>query len=230
MDLSDQYTTHNSSLEMSDDDGDDAQWDDDDLDTVMQTAATPAGLSTSTAIYSGNHALSTASSSSSSSLGPVNSASKRKKAQGLRKVSKSSGGKKKEFTSKMQDRQARGKDVLSSDDDSSDNVFNPRFNPYENADAWESRQRRRLAAVILDNPELLMMHAQERSDSIPGTRHHFTKILCGYQEAENEYPFTKSFEEEKARKSRRKYQGSRNSRIESAGSQHQGGEGLAGPN
>jgi len=184
---------------MSDDEG----WDDDDLDTVMQAAATPAGPSTSTALYSGNHSLSTASSSSSSSPGPAASASKKKKAQGLRKVSKtSSAAKKRISTPKMQERQARGTNVMSSDDDSSDQNFDPNYNPYENAETWEAKQRRRLAAMILDNPELLMMHAQARSDSIPGIRHHFTKILCGYQEPENEYPFAKSFQDEKERNAR----------------------------
>lgn len=34
-------------------------------------------------------------------------------------------------------------------------------------DTWEQIQKRREAAVILDNPELLMMHAQARFDVCP---------------------------------------------------------------
>jgi hypothetical protein len=49
-------------------------------------------------------------------------------------------------------------------------------------ESYETVEKRRAAAVILDSPELLMMHAQSRGDSIPGTRQHFTKILCGYDE------------------------------------------------
>jgi hypothetical protein len=41
-----------------------------------------------------------------------------------------------------------------------------------------------------------MMHASARSDSIPATRLHFMKILCGYEEAEKEWPFEKSYERE----------------------------------
>ncbi|CAI0648196.1 unnamed protein product, partial [Colletotrichum noveboracense] len=35
------------------------------------------------------------------------------------------------------------------------------------------------AIEILDDPEKLAMYACSRGDSIPGTRLHFTRILCG---------------------------------------------------
>lgn len=62
---------------------------------------------------------------------------------------------------------------------------------------------------MLDNPELLMMHAQARCDvgptsssgppslpnhiltqpkSIPGTRHYFTKLLLGFEDGKDVYP------------------------------------------
>lgn len=115
------------------DDEDDVQWDDDelDLDNPMQVTATPAGPSTSTsstAIYPAHNTLSTASSSSSSLNQPAPAhAVKRKHNIGSRKVSKtgSSAGNK-EFTSKMKDRQARGKEYefMSTDDESSSDAFN----------------------------------------------------------------------------------------------------------
>ncbi|OBT46533.1 hypothetical protein VE00_01765 [Pseudogymnoascus sp. WSF 3629] len=49
-------------------------------------------------------------------------------------------------------------------------------------DSYEAVERRRWAATILDCPELLMMHAQARQDTIPSTRLHFTKLLCGYED------------------------------------------------
>ena len=75
-------------------------------------------------------------------------------------------------------------------------------------DSYENRQLRRVAAEILDNPELLMLAAYTRGDvcksthsvitiltyrptqSIPGTRNHYTKILCGYfdEQTEKEIP------------------------------------------
>jgi hypothetical protein len=91
-------------------------------------------------------------------------------------------------------------------------------------DTWEQAQKRREAAVILDNPELLMMHAQARFDvrssssssssslslslslslapstntftqSIPGTRHYFTKLLCGYLSDDEPYSHAEAAEQ-----------------------------------
>ncbi|KUJ13288.1 uncharacterized protein LY89DRAFT_785018 [Mollisia scopiformis] len=163
----------NSSPDVTDHEENNEQWGDDseeiELNNIMQATATPVALH----------------SSSSSSALSTNLPPKKRKSAMSRKVSKaSSSGRKKEITPKMQDRQARGKDaaMFSSEDDSSDMDGNPKYNPYENAEIYEARQRRRLAAVILDNPELLMMHAQSRNDSIPGTRHYFAKLLAGYQD------------------------------------------------
>jgi len=89
----------------------------------------------------------------------------------------------------MQDRQARNKDPFSSEEESSDSAWegqSRKFDVYGN-DTYEQVQKRREAAIVLDNPELLMMHAQARFDSIPGTRHYFTKILCGYEDEKDPY-------------------------------------------
>ena len=88
-------------------------------------------------------------------------------------------------------------------------------------ESYERIQQRRQAAVILDNPELLMMHAQARQDvnplpyliasqiskltstqSIPGTRHYFTKMLCGYLDEKG--PYAAPLLEEQSEKSKLK--------------------------
>jgi len=84
----------------------------------------------------------------------------------------------------MQDRQARNKDPFTgkpfpatiSDEEGGGEV------PAADA-AFESRQKRRWAATILNSAELLQLHALARNDSVPGTRQHFTKILCGYEDS-----------------------------------------------
>ncbi|KAI9049848.1 hypothetical protein LZ554_005998 [Drepanopeziza brunnea f. sp. 'monogermtubi'] len=91
------------------------------------------------------------------------------------------------FTASMQDRQARNKDPYSSDSSSDEELSTRRFDTYGN-DSYENIEKRRQAAIILDSPELLMMHSQARGDSIPGTRHYFTKILCGYHDEKDTYP------------------------------------------
>jgi len=102
------------------------------------------------------------------------------------------------FTPRMQDAQARNKDsYASSSEDSPWEGAGRRFDAYGN-DSYTNTQLRRAAAVILDNPELLMMHAQARNDSITGTRHHFTKQLCGYlNEKETSLPLEKAQEKPK---------------------------------
>ncbi|KAK0100872.1 hypothetical protein ONS95_007318 [Cadophora gregata] len=89
------------------------------------------------------------------------------------------------FTASMQDAQARNKDPYESSEDSSDD--GGRWDAYGN-DSYENVQKRRMAAVILDSPELLMMHAQARSDSIAATRYYFTKMLCGFHDENDTYP------------------------------------------
>ncbi|KAI8634225.1 hypothetical protein F5Y19DRAFT_204774 [Xylariaceae sp. FL1651] len=44
-------------------------------------------------------------------------------------------------------------------------------------------ERRRIAAQILDSPELLMMAAQRDDESIPATRLKYTRMLCGIEES-----------------------------------------------
>ncbi|CZT01945.1 uncharacterized protein RAG0_09321 [Rhynchosporium agropyri] len=94
------------------------------------------------------------------------------------------------FTASMQDAQARDKDPYeSSDDDSDDGRWKGggRLDAF-GEEPYEVVQRRRMAAVILDSPELLMMHSQARCDSIPATRHYFTKLLCGFEDQNDTYP------------------------------------------
>ncbi|KAH8590305.1 hypothetical protein B0O99DRAFT_691741 [Bisporella sp. PMI_857] len=85
------------------------------------------------------------------------------------------------FSARQQDAQARHKDPYPSDS-SSDSAawegYGGRYDAYGND--YVTTQIRREAAIILDTPELLMMHAQARNDSIPGTRYYFTKRMCGY--------------------------------------------------
>ncbi|PBP22001.1 hypothetical protein BUE80_DR007103 [Diplocarpon rosae] len=106
----------------------------------------------------------------------------------LQKASGKTGAREPTFTASMQDKQARNKDPFESEDSSSEEEEWGRGGRYGN-DTYENIQKRRMAAVILDSPELLMMHSQARSDSIPGTRHYFTKILCGYEDDKKDtYP------------------------------------------
>ncbi|KAL5323993.1 hypothetical protein ACEPPN_008536 [Leptodophora sp. 'Broadleaf-Isolate-01'] len=93
------------------------------------------------------------------------------------------------FTASMQDAQARNKDPYESSEESSDDGgwVGGRWDAYGN-ESYENVQKRRMAAVILDSPELLMMHSQARSDSIPATRHYFTKLLCGFHDEKDTYP------------------------------------------
>ncbi|TVY57337.1 hypothetical protein LCER1_G001772 [Lachnellula cervina] len=92
------------------------------------------------------------------------------------------------FTEAMRDRQARNKDYPSSEDsDSSWDGPRGRFdakNSYGN-DSYANTQLRRDAAIKLDNPELVMMLAMARNDSIPATRHHLMKIMCGFTTQED---------------------------------------------
>lgn len=47
-------------------------------------------------------------------------------------------------------------------------------------ESFNRKERREMALAYLDNPELLMMYAQSKGDSIPAARLHFTKMMCGY--------------------------------------------------
>lgn len=89
----------------------------------------------------------------------------------------------------MQDRQARDKDPFyssSSYSESSDENDEKSTSSPIRKESYQTLQTRREAAVILDNPELLFMYSNARNDSLAGTRHHFTKILCGYADKEEE--------------------------------------------
>ncbi|KAN0112659.1 hypothetical protein V8E51_005610 [Hyaloscypha variabilis] len=93
------------------------------------------------------------------------------------------------FTPAMRDRQARNKDPYSSSEESSDSAWEGQSRKVDiyNKDSFVKIQKRREAAIILDSPELLMMHAQARNDSVPGTRHYFTKMLCGFEDDKDPY-------------------------------------------
>ncbi|EPE30640.1 hypothetical protein GLAREA_03607 [Glarea lozoyensis ATCC 20868] len=85
------------------------------------------------------------------------------------------------LTKGQQDRQARNKDPFASDDESDDSEggWGGRWDAYGN-DTYANTQLRRDAAIKLDNPELVMMLAQSRNDSIPATRNYLTRIMCGF--------------------------------------------------
>ncbi|KAK0741034.1 hypothetical protein B0T18DRAFT_449513 [Schizothecium vesticola] len=102
----------------------------------------------------------------------------------------------------MRDRQARGKDPYrsdsdphSSDDDDYDNdIRRPSSkmrlgggggggSRLEKLDFSRVELRHR-AVTFLENPELLMMYAQSKGDSVASARLHFTRMLCGYEKPE----------------------------------------------
>ncbi|KAH7407399.1 hypothetical protein BKA64DRAFT_666483 [Cadophora sp. MPI-SDFR-AT-0126] len=107
------------------------------------------------------------------------------------------------FTASMQDAQARNKDPYESSEESSDDGGwgGGRYDAYGN-DSYENVQKRRMAAVILDSPELLMMHSQARNDSIAATRYYFTKLLCGYHDEKDTYPVDGQVAEKEKEKTR----------------------------
>ncbi|KAK3683738.1 hypothetical protein B0T22DRAFT_259548 [Podospora appendiculata] len=100
------------------------------------------------------------------------------------------------FTPRMRDRQARGKDPYQSTDGSDDNsdlsdgetdislrgrIGNGRIGKED----FAATERRQKAIAFLENPELLMMYAQSTGDSVAGARYHFTKMMCGYDNADD---------------------------------------------
>ncbi|KAI0536283.1 hypothetical protein GGR58DRAFT_400768 [Xylaria digitata] len=102
------------------------------------------------------------------------------------------------FTPEMRDRQARGKNPYDSDSDGSDwvtpqgagtgdgngngNTGPQRVGPRKRDEPFAVYDRRRVAAQILDSPELLMMAAVRDDESIPATRLKYTRVLCGVEE------------------------------------------------
>jgi hypothetical protein len=92
------------------------------------------------------------------------------------------------FTRQMRDRQARGKDPYQSGEGSdggresgSGTTLRLGSGRVEKED-FSRVERRKKAITFLDDPELLMMHAQSTGESIAAARLHFTKMLCGYDE------------------------------------------------
>ncbi|CAI4217327.1 unnamed protein product [Parascedosporium putredinis] len=122
---------------------------------------------------------------------PTSASKKKKKKTGLGRYGSTAGqsseGGTAGFTDDMRDRQARGKDPyrVASDESEGEEVMRM---PGEMSDRESFRvvEQRRMAAQILADPELLMMHALSRRDSIPGTRLHFTRILCGFAAPDEE--------------------------------------------
>ncbi|KAK6225931.1 hypothetical protein QIS74_01978 [Colletotrichum tabaci] len=55
-------------------------------------------------------------------------------------------------------------------------------------DSHEVRRRKLWAVAVLEDPEKLAMYACSRGDSIPGTRLHFTRMLCGFDEETLQLP------------------------------------------
>ncbi|KAI0517378.1 hypothetical protein F5B22DRAFT_122321 [Xylaria bambusicola] len=107
------------------------------------------------------------------------------------------------FTPEMRDRQARGKDPYHSDSEDSDwapgqgdrggdgsrtgssrgNVGPARTGTRKrDAEPFAAVDRRRMAAQILNSPELLMMAALRDDESVAATRLKYTRMLCGMDE------------------------------------------------
>ncbi|KAJ4395071.1 hypothetical protein N0V85_006689 [Neurospora sp. IMI 360204] len=45
---------------------------------------------------------------------------------------------------------------------------------------YDTREKRRKASMFLNDPELLITHAEASGMTIAGSRHHFMLMLCGY--------------------------------------------------
>ncbi|KAK7748014.1 hypothetical protein SLS53_001266 [Cytospora paraplurivora] len=104
------------------------------------------------------------------------------------------------FTREMRDRQARGKDPYSAGDDMDDGSdaspgrigghhqssrnsnSGGRHHQQQPKEPFSKVERRDWAETVLDNPELLMMYAQSSGDTLPATRYKFKKIMCGFEE------------------------------------------------
>ncbi|KAI0913578.1 hypothetical protein F4824DRAFT_79681 [Ustulina deusta] len=113
------------------------------------------------------------------------------------------------FTPEMRDRQARGKNPYHSDSEDSDwvpaqesrsgdgggaagsgnghgssrgNAGPSRARFHKRDESFAVHDRRRVAAQILNSPELLMMAAIRDDESIPATRLKYTRVLCGIGE------------------------------------------------
>ncbi|ESZ96033.1 hypothetical protein SBOR_3606 [Sclerotinia borealis F-4128] len=85
------------------------------------------------------------------------------------------------FTRLKQDQQARNKepDDVNYEGESSDEELTGRSYDLFGNESYTTVITRREAVAVLDNPELLMMHAQARNASIPATRLHFLARLSG---------------------------------------------------
>ncbi|KAI9640082.1 hypothetical protein NHQ30_011484 [Ciborinia camelliae] len=80
-----------------------------------------------------------------------------------------------------QDQQARNKEPeeVNYQGESSDEELTGQSYDLFGNESYINVLMRREAVAVLDNPELLMMHAQARNDSIPSTRLHFLNRLSG---------------------------------------------------
>ncbi|KAI1825776.1 hypothetical protein F4861DRAFT_165763 [Xylaria intraflava] len=121
------------------------------------------------------------------------------------------------FTPEMRDRQARGRDPYDSNSDDGDWVTEhagigsgaatsnsagysttlggtlpPRVCAPKKDEPFAAYDRRRMAAQILDSPELLMMAAVRDDKSIPATRLKYTRLLCGLEEPSAPLPATET--------------------------------------
>ncbi|KAK6599592.1 hypothetical protein ACHAO1_001653 [Botrytis cinerea] len=121
--------------------------------------------------------LSTNTPSRSTSTSRPNSANKNTRTSGSKAKSSS-------YTLLKQDQQARNKepDDDNYDEDSSDEDLTGASYDLFGNESYISVQIRREAVAVLDNPELLMMHAAARNDSIPSTRLYFLQRLSGRPE------------------------------------------------
>ncbi|KAG6022136.1 hypothetical protein E4U19_006356 [Claviceps sp. Clav32 group G5] len=85
---------------------------------------------------------------------------------------------------RTRDRQARGKDIYSQDEDRRGDGVDEEMimGTGMHIEPFEDREKSGFALSVLDSPEQLMMFAQSRDDSITAQRQQFMAMLCGFDE------------------------------------------------
>lgn len=94
------------------------------------------------------------------------------------------------ITQAMRDRQARGKDPYSLEEEGpftgskedGDFIWEQGQRVRKHHETWEQKERTSFATRILSNPDLLLWHAQAKGDTVTAQRLRFTAMLCGYED------------------------------------------------
>ncbi|KAL6855184.1 hypothetical protein ACO1O0_006322 [Amphichorda felina] len=92
------------------------------------------------------------------------------------------------FTPAMRDRQARGKDPYSHSRAGHDDVMQAHLGVGQGlpSETFEEREKKEFAMAVLDNPDMLLMHAQARGDSVAGQRLRFLRMMCPVEHEKSE--------------------------------------------